>query len=86
MARGVGEAGGAEASLRGEGATPGRPLGAGLRRIGRLRRLRSAMDVQPRSENNIAYRAEFDRGGRFVAMEAPDPIVGDGRKFFRGPR
>jgi hypothetical protein len=44
------------------------------------------MDVQPRSENNIAYRAEFDRGGRFVAMEAPDPIVGDGRKFFRGPR
>jgi epoxide hydrolase len=44
------------------------------------------MDVQPRSEKNFVHRSEFDRGVRFAAMEAPDPIVGDVRKWFRGLR
>jgi hypothetical protein len=29
---------------------------------------------------------EFDRGGLFAAMEAPDLLVGDVRLFFRGVR
>jgi pimeloyl-ACP methyl ester carboxylesterase len=27
--------------------------------------------------------SEFDRGGHFAAMEAPDLLVGDVREFFR---
>jgi hypothetical protein len=27
--------------------------------------------------------SEFDRGGHFAAMEAPDLLVGDVQKFFR---
>jgi pimeloyl-ACP methyl ester carboxylesterase len=33
--------------------------------------------------NNIAHWSEFDRGGHFAAMEAPDLLVGDVRTFFR---
>ncbi len=33
--------------------------------------------------NNIVHWSEFDRGGHFAAMEAPDLLVGDVRKFFR---
>jgi pimeloyl-ACP methyl ester carboxylesterase len=33
--------------------------------------------------NNITYWSEFDRGGHFAAMEAPDLLVGDIRAFFR---
>jgi epoxide hydrolase len=33
--------------------------------------------------NNIAHWTEFDRGGHFAAMEAPDLLVGDVRTFFR---
>jgi epoxide hydrolase len=29
---------------------------------------------------------EFERGGRFAAIEAPDLLVGDVRSFFRGLR
>ncbi|MDF2741279.1 MAG: Epoxide hydrolase domain protein [Actinomycetia bacterium] len=36
--------------------------------------------------NNIAHWTEFDRGGHFAAMEAPDLLVGDVRTFFRGLR
>jgi len=36
--------------------------------------------------NNIVHWSEFDRGGHFAAMEAPDLFVGDVRKFFRGLR
>jgi pimeloyl-ACP methyl ester carboxylesterase len=36
--------------------------------------------------NNIVHWSEFDRGGHFAAMEAPDLLVGDVRKFFRGVR
>jgi epoxide hydrolase len=34
----------------------------------------------------IARWTEFDRGGHFAAMEAPDLLVGDIREFFRGLR
>jgi pimeloyl-ACP methyl ester carboxylesterase len=33
--------------------------------------------------NNIVRWTEFDRGGHFAAMEAPDLLVGDVRTFFR---
>jgi pimeloyl-ACP methyl ester carboxylesterase len=33
--------------------------------------------------NNIVHWAEFDRGGHFAAMEAPELLVGDVREFFR---
>jgi pimeloyl-ACP methyl ester carboxylesterase len=33
--------------------------------------------------NNIVHWSEFDRGGHFAAMEAPDVLVDDVRDFFR---
>jgi len=33
--------------------------------------------------NNIVHWTEFDRGGHFAAMEAPDLLVSDVREFFR---
>jgi pimeloyl-ACP methyl ester carboxylesterase len=33
--------------------------------------------------NNIVHWSEFERGGHFAAMEAPDLLVGDMRAFFR---
>lgn len=36
--------------------------------------------------NNIVHWSEFERGGHFAAMEAPDLLVGDVREFFRGLR
>jgi epoxide hydrolase len=33
--------------------------------------------------NNIVHWSEFDRGGHFAAMEAPDLLVGDIHEFFR---
>ena len=33
--------------------------------------------------NNIVHWSEFDRGGHFPAMEQPDLLVGDIRRFFR---
>ncbi|HZD01487.1 MAG TPA: epoxide hydrolase [Actinomycetes bacterium] len=33
--------------------------------------------------NDIVHWSEFDRGGHFAAMEAPDLLVGDIRAFFR---
>ena len=36
--------------------------------------------------NTIVYWSEFDRGGHFAAMEAPDLLIGDVRTFFRGLR
>jgi epoxide hydrolase len=37
-------------------------------------------------EHSIAHWSEFDRGGHFAAMEAPDLLVGDIREFFRQVR
>jgi pimeloyl-ACP methyl ester carboxylesterase len=33
--------------------------------------------------NNIIHWSDFDRGGHFAAMEAPDLLVDDVRAFFR---
>ena len=33
--------------------------------------------------NTIVHWSEFDRGGHFAALEAPDLLVGDVRAFFR---
>ncbi len=35
------------------------------------------------SQHNIVHWTEFDRGGHFAAMEAPDLLVADVREFFR---
>src|SRR5262245_48090757 len=37
-------------------------------------------------EHKIAHWSEFERGGHFPAMEAPDLLTGDIRAFFRGLR
>ncbi|MDQ6773869.1 MAG: epoxide hydrolase [Candidatus Dormibacteraeota bacterium] len=37
-------------------------------------------------DHNIVHWSEFDRGGHFAAMEAPDLLVGDIREFFRALR
>ena len=42
--------------------------------------------ASPSASNNIVHWSEFDRGGHFAAMEAPDLLVGDVRAFFRGLR
>lgn len=34
-------------------------------------------------ENNVVHWKEYDRGGHFAAMEAPDLLVADVRAFFR---
>jgi pimeloyl-ACP methyl ester carboxylesterase len=36
--------------------------------------------------NNIVHWTEFDRGGHFAAMEAPDLLIDDVRTFFRSLR
>jgi pimeloyl-ACP methyl ester carboxylesterase len=45
------------------------------------------MDITIRSiaerQHNIVHWTEFDRGGHFAAMEAPDLLVDDMRAFFR---
>jgi hypothetical protein len=41
--------------------------------------VRRAMDP----EHKVEHWSEFQRGGHFPAMEAPDLLVGDLRKFFR---
>lgn len=37
-------------------------------------------------QNNVVHWSEFDRGGHFAAMEAPDLLVDDVRRFFRAVR
>ncbi|GAA0437131.1 hypothetical protein Acor_50150 [Acrocarpospora corrugata] len=32
--------------------------------------------------NNVVRWSDFDRGGHFAAMEAPDLLLGDIREFF----
>jgi pimeloyl-ACP methyl ester carboxylesterase len=36
--------------------------------------------------NNIVHWSEFDRGGHFAALEAPDLLIADVREFFRPHR
>ena len=44
--------------------------------------LRRVKDLQ----RTMAHWPEFDEGGHFPAMEVPDLLVGDVRRFFRGLR
>jgi pimeloyl-ACP methyl ester carboxylesterase len=37
-------------------------------------------------EHTVTHWSEFDRGGHFAALQAPDLLVGDVREFFRGVR
>ena len=37
-------------------------------------------------DHNVVHWSEFDRGGHFAAMEAPDLLVVDMRAFFRALR
>jgi epoxide hydrolase len=50
----------------------------------------SAHDVTIRRwaqrDHNVVHWSELDRGGHFLAMEAPDLLVGDVREFFRKVR
>ncbi|MFU8875785.1 epoxide hydrolase family protein [Micromonospora sp. SL4-19] len=41
--------------------------------------------IRPLAErdHNVVHWAEFNRGGHFAALEAPDLLVGDVREFFR---
>ena len=45
------------------------------------------MDITIRNiaeaQHNIVHWTEFDHGGHFAAMEAPDLLVADIREFFR---
>ena len=36
--------------------------------------------------NNIVHWSDFERGGHFAAMEAPDLLLSDMRTFFRSLR
>jgi hypothetical protein len=33
--------------------------------------------------NNVVHWSDFDRGGHFAALEAPDLLIRDMREFFR---
>jgi epoxide hydrolase len=50
----------------------------------------SAHDVSIRRwaerDHNVVHWVELDRGGHFLAMEAPDLLIGDVREFFRKVR
>jgi epoxide hydrolase len=37
-------------------------------------------------DHNIVHWSEFDRGGHFFAMEAPDLLITDACDFFRSVR
>jgi len=59
------------------GAQPGPPTGVAV--FAADTTIRSLLDPG----NTIAHWSEFERGGHFPAMEVPDLLVGDLRKFFR---
>jgi pimeloyl-ACP methyl ester carboxylesterase len=37
-------------------------------------------------DHNVVHWVDLDRGGHFLAMEAPDLLIGDVREFFRKVR
>ena len=37
-------------------------------------------------DHNVVHWTELDRGGHFLAMEAPELLIGDVREFFRKMR
>ncbi|GAA1251605.1 epoxide hydrolase [Prauserella halophila] len=46
----------------------------------------STIRVLAERQNHVTHWSEFDRGGHFAAMEAPDLLVDDVRTFFRSVR
>ncbi len=48
-----------------------------------VKHVEKAMRQMVDPENKIEHWSNFDQGGHFPAMEAPDLLVGDIRKFFR---
>ena len=52
----------------------------------RLRRKTSRSAVRASRATHITHWSEFDRGGHFAALEAPDLFVQDVRAFFRTVR
>jgi epoxide hydrolase len=58
------------------------PAPTGFAIFGEGSLMRRALD----SEGKIEHWSEFDRGGHFPAMEVPDLLVSDVRKFFRDLR
>jgi len=46
----------------------------------------SDISIRPFAEkvSNVVHWSEFDRGGHFAALEAPDLLTADVREFFRG--
>ncbi len=51
-----------------------------------VRHVEKAMRQMVDPENKVAHWSNFDEGGHFPAMEAPDLLVADVRKFFRSFR
>ncbi len=78
---------GSSARLYYEAAQPARGASRALNCAHRRGRLspgdRSAIRRFAELTNNIVQWTEFDRGGHFAAMEAPDLLVSDVREFFR---
>jgi epoxide hydrolase len=58
------------------------PAPTGIAAFGEGSLTRRALDP----EHKVQHWSEFDRGGHFAAMEAPELLVGDVRAFFRGLR
>jgi len=48
-----------------------------------VKNVEKAMRQMVDPENKVEYWSNFDQGGHFPAMEAPDLLVNDVRKFFR---
>jgi pimeloyl-ACP methyl ester carboxylesterase len=48
-----------------------------------VKNVEKAMRQMVDPENKVEHWSNFDQGGHFPAMEAPDLLVGDIRKFFR---
>jgi hypothetical protein len=61
---------------------PTAPVPQGLALFGGDDLLRKVLDP----DHKMAHWNEYDRGGHFAALEAPDLLVGDLRTFFRGLR
>ena len=60
------------------GANPRSTVPTGVAVFPKDMSLRQALEL----EHDIVHWSEFDRGGHFAAMEAPDLLIGDVREFF----
>lgn len=60
------------------GASPASPVPTGVAAFPMDNSIRRDVEL----EHNVVHWTEFDRGGHFAALEAPDLLVGDVREFF----